>query len=366
MPRGAVVNLGGKFSASEDTADVVAGARSAMADLLNSHPDEIVFGQNMTSLTFACSRALARTWKPSANIILSRADHEANVSPWLLAAADRGVSVRWVDVDPEEGCSLDMASLEDALNGNTALVAFTHASNATGTITDVERAVRLAQSAGARTYVDAVHYAPHAIIDVAATGTDFLACSAYKFYGPHVGVMYGKMEALEAIAPYKLRPAPERPPGRWETGTQSFEALAGVTAAVDYIAGLASAHEGPRRARLCKAFELVADHERDLSTRFLDRVHSMPSVRVHGKQTAQGRTATFALDIEGADAHDVAAFLGARGVFVWSGSYYAVETMARLGVGPSGLVRVGFVHYNSEEEVERVLDDIDSYLKTRC
>ena len=349
-------NLGGTFATSVETDAVGAAARSAVADLFGARPNEIVFGQNMTSLTYAMSRALARTWNVGDNIILTRLDHDANVSPWMQAASDAGVDVRFVDFNPDDGCDLDLETLEAGLDNRTRLVAFTHASNAVGTIPPVAKIVERAHSVGALTYVDAVHYSPHGFIDVLDSGTDFLVASAYKWFGPHTGCLYGKDDLLSELVPYKLRPAPAKSPDKWETGTQSFESLAGVSAAVDYIASLGQG--STRRAQIASAYEAIGTHDRVLSNRFLAGIDAMEHVTLFGRSTPQGRTSTFALDIDGVSPSTVADSLGAAGCFVWSGDYYAYEVMHRLGKAPQGLVRIGFVHYNTEEEVDRVLGEI--------
>jgi len=349
-------NHGGSFVSAAETDETVSAARAAVADLFNADAGEIVFGQNMTSLTYALSRALSRTWDQGDNIVLTRLDHDANVSTWMQAAQDCGVEVRFVDFDPANGCALDLASLDNALDDRTKLVAFSHASNAVGTITPVAEIVERAHASGALTFVDAVHYTPHGLVDVRATGTDFLAASAYKWFGPHTGCLYGKRDLLENIAPYKLRPAPSNAPDRWETGTQSFESLAGVTAAVDYIASLGVGTT--RRDRIASAYEAIIEYEAALSHRFLAKLAEMPDVTLYGQSTPAGRTPTFAVDVAGVRPDEVAAALGARGIFVWSGDYYAVEVMRRLDRSENGLVRIGFVHYNTIEEVDRVLDSI--------
>jgi len=349
-------NHGGPFITSAETDGTVSEARAAVADLFNVDAGEIVFGQNMTSLTYALSRALSRTWTSGDNIVLTRLDHDANVSTWAQAAHDAKVEVRFVDFDPEAGCALDLSSLDEALDARTRLVAFSHASNAVGTITPVTEIVARAHAVGALTFVDAVHYTPHGLVDVRATDTDFLVASAYKWFGPHTGCLYGKRSLLEDVKPYKLRPAPSDAPDRWETGTQSFESLAGVTAAVDYIATLGTGDT--RRQRIVSAYSAIAEYEASLSDRFLARLAEMPSVSLHGEPTSSGRTPTFAVDVAGVAPQAVAEALGAQGIFVWAGDYYAVEVMRRLERPDDGLVRIGFVHYNTEEEVDRVLDAI--------
>jgi len=351
-------NLGGPFLTSRHADEVVAAARQAMADLLNARRlQEIAFGQNMTSLTFSFSRALARTWQPGDEIILTRLDHDANISPWLLAAADRGVTVRWLDFDPAD-CTLQLEALPDLLSAKTRLLAITAASNAVGTITDLKTAVQMAHDAGALVYVDSVHYAPHGLLDVQALDCDFLACSVYKFFGPHTGVLFGKYNHMERLSAYKVRPAPANPPGKWETGTQSFESLAGVTAAVNYLAQI-SGSEGSRRERLVSAMARIKQYEMGLSERFLKGTVEVPGLRVYGltdiERLAQ-RTPTFAVSLKGYTPEEVATRLGEQGIFVWHGHYYAIAVMERLGLlDKGGLVRIGFVHYNTVEEVDRVL-----------
>jgi len=351
-------NVHGPFAASAASDEVVAAARAAVADLFNATPGEVAFGQNMTSLTLAVSRALGRTWRTGDNVVVTRLDHDANVWPWVLAAGDAGAEVRWVDFDPSAGCMLDFDSLDSAVDERTRLVAVTKASNALGTVVDVAAVTARAHRVGAISFVDAVHFGPHGPIDVAAWGCDLLVASAYKFFGPHTGCLFGRREVLERVEPYKIRPAPDEAPDRWETGTQSFESLAGVTAAVDYVAGLGSG--GSRRERIVSAMTGVSAYERTLSDRFLAGLAEMPSVRLFGMPTGEGRVPTFALEIEGERPGDAARRLGESGIFTWPGDYYAVEVMRRLGK-PDGLLRVGFVHYNTSAEVDRVLAVLAEY-----
>lgn len=356
--RAGASNLGGSFSASERSGAVAERARAAMAAFYNAaRSEEIVFGQNMTSLTFALSRALARSWQEGDEIILTRLDHDANISPWLLAAAEKGVTVRWLDFYPAD-TTLALESLPGLLNERTRLLAITHASNAVGTIPDVARAVRMAHEVGALVYVDAVHFAPHGLIDVQTLDCDFLVSSAYKYFGPHTGILYGRYRLLDELRAYKVRPAPAEPPGKWETGTQSFESLAGVAAAIDYLASLGPA-EGSMRQRLVGGMGAMKAHERRLSERFLQGATDVPGLRVFGitdVERLEERTPTFAVSLAGYHADEVAAALGAQGIYVWSGHYYAVAVMERLGLlEKGGLVRIGFVHYNTVEEVDEVL-----------
>jgi cysteine desulfurase family protein (TIGR01976 family) len=354
-------NTGGPFLTSQRSDAIVTAARAAVADLLNARPREIAFGQNMTSLTFSLSRALARRWQPGDEIIVTKLDHDANISPWLLAAEERGVTVRWLDFDPAD-CTLRLDRLPDLLNEKTRLLAITAASNAVGTIPDITRAIRLTHDAGALVYIDAVHYTPHGPLDVQAIGCDFLACSSYKWFGPHTGVLYGKYGLLEDLTAYKVRPAPAHAPGKWETGTQSFESLAGVTAAADYLAQLGDP-VGDRRLQLRQAMGRIKQYEQTISRRFLEGATAVSGLKLYGISDVERldeRTPTFAVSLEGYTPQQVATRLGQQGIFVWSGHYYAIAVMERLGLlDRGGLVRIGFVHYNTLDEVDRVLNALD-------
>jgi cysteine desulfurase family protein (TIGR01976 family) len=351
-------NLGGPFLTSQQTDEVVAGARAAVADFFNAaNPEEIVFGQNMTSLTFAMSRALARTWQAGDEIVVTQLDHDANISPWLLAAEERGATVRWLDFDPVD-CTLCLDQLPGLLSERTRLVAVTFASNAVGSITDVQRVVEMAHAAGALVYVDSVHYAPHGLIDVQALDCDFLVASVYKFFGPHTGALYGKYALLDRLQAYKVRPSSSKPAGKWETGTQSFESLAGVTAAVEYIAALGG-QDGTRRERLVQAMARIKAYEMELSDYFLREATKVSGLRVFGVtdvERLEQRTPTFAISLAAHTPEAVATLLGEQSMYVWHGHYYAVAVMERLGLlDKGGLVRVGFVHYNTAAEVDRLL-----------
>lgn len=354
-------NIGGAFGASREADAVTAAAREAMADFLGGRPEEVAFGQNMTSLTFSVSRALAREWGPGDEVVVTRLDHDANVTPWRLAAADRGATVRVVGFDPADG-TLDLGHLEQAVGERTRLVAVGAASNALGTVPPVRRVADLAHAAGALVFVDAVHYAPHRFIDVAALGADFLACSAYKFFGPHTGALWGRSGLLESLEAYKVVPAPSSGPGKWETGTQSFESLAGVAAAVDYLGSLGEG--GTRRERLAAALAAIGIYEESLAARFLAGVAGMTHLRLYGladPARLAERTPTFSLAVEGLSPDDAARRLGEQGIHAWSGDYYAVGVMEHLGVArQGGLLRLGFVHYNTVEEVDRVLGALAS------
>ena len=341
-------NLGGAFATSRRTGDMVDAARLDVARFLNAvRPEEIVFGQNMTSLTFALSRVLARSWRAGDEVIVTSLDHDANVAPWLLAAADAGATVRTWEFHVED-CTLRTADLEGLVNPRTRLVALTHASNAVGTIPDVAGAIAVvrAKAPGALVFIDGVHYAPHRRIDVQALDCDFLACSAYKFCGPHLGILYGKYGHLEAFDAYKVRPSHNEPPGKWETGTQNFEAIAGLRACLKYLGDL--------------DMSWMEDYEAGLSRRFLEEARSVPDLRVYGITNLDGigdRTPTFGVALGKRGAREVAERLGERGIFVWDGHFYAVGVVDRLGLAKQGgLVRIGFAHYNTPQEVTRLIN----------
>lgn len=357
--RKGVSNLGGGFGASDDAVATTAAAREAVADLLGASPGEIVFGQNMTSLTFAMSRALSAGWSEGDSIVVTALDHDANYTPWVKAAADRGVEVRVARFDTSDGV-LHPEAVTDLLDDSVRLVAVCLAANSIGTVVDVASIVRAAHEHGALVYVDAVHAGPHRFIDVAELDCDFLAASAYKFFGPHTGLMYGKTAHLAGFDAYKVRPAPSDPPEKWETGTQSFESLAGVRAAVDYLTSLGEGAD--RRSRLRAAYEVMSGHERSLGERFLDGIAGMDRVHLYGVPVMDDRrVATFAISVEGHHPDQVAARLADAAIYVWSGHYYAVNVMDSFGLlGEGGLVRIGFVHYNTPEEVDRTLEVLGS------
>lgn len=347
-------NLGGGYGPSDDAVRITAAARRSGADLFNAAPEEIVFGQNMTSLTFSISRALGRTWREGDSVVVTSLDHDANYTPWVIAAGEAGAEIRVAEFDVETG-RLDSATVIDLIDDTTRLVAVCLASNSLGTVVDVSPISQAAHAVGALIYVDAVHAGPHLAIDVATLDCDFLTASAYKFFGPHTGMLYGKTEQLSLLDAYKVRPAPSDPPGKWETGTQSFESLAGVTAAVDHIASMG---EGAGRRAIESAFAVISAHERELGRRFVDGVGSLTHVRLSGvPEMNDHRLATFAIDVDGYHPEEVRSRLVEEAIYVWSGHYYAVNVMDRLGVLDSGgLVRIGFCHYNTTEEVDRTLE----------
>lgn len=353
-----ISNLGGGYGPSIAADEVTASGRRAMADFLNAEPGEIVFGQNMTSLTFALSRALAGTWNAGDAIVVTSLDHDANYTPWVRAAGEHGVEVRLAEFDSTTGV-LDPETVIDLLDDRVRLVAVCLASNSLGTLVDIAPISAAAHEAGAVVFVDAVHASPHRSIDVERLGCDFIAVSGYKFFGPHIGVLYGRIDHLAALDAYKVRPAPSDPPGKWETGTQSFEAIAAVTAAVDYIAELGGSGD-TRRASLLRAYENISAYETGLSRQFLAGIDELSKVRLYGvPEAGDRRVSTFAIGIDGYHPDDAAQRLLANGLYVWSGHYYAVNAMAELGVlDEGGLVRIGFVHYNTSQEVDRVLETL--------
>ncbi|MGD0224334.1 MAG: cysteine desulfurase-like protein [Terriglobia bacterium] len=353
-------NTHGAFATSRCSDKVLAGAHEAMANLLGCDSEDIVFGPNMTTLTFMLSRAVGRDLAPGDEIVVTRLDHDANVSPWT-ALEERGCVIRFVNIHPAD-CTLDMDGLRRTVTPRTRVVAVGYASNAVGTINDVEEVVRLAHEAGAMAYIDAVHYAPHGPIDVRNLDCDFLVCSPYKFFGPHSGVLYGKRRHLERLAPYKVRPAPESLPGSWETGTQSHEGMAGVTAAVEYLAELGRRHTPEaqdQRTALLAAYDALRVYERKLLARLVPALLDIPGLTFYGitePARFHQRVPTVAVRIAGRSPCELAAYLGERGIFTWDGNYYALNLSERLGVESSGgMLRIGLVHYNTAEEVDRLL-----------
>jgi cysteine desulfurase family protein (TIGR01976 family) len=323
----------------------------------------------MTTLTLGLSRALAREIGPGDEIVVTRMDHDANISPWLLAAEDRGATVRWADFDVED-YTLDMEGLRGLINERTKIVAVGYASNATGTVHDVKTIVDWAHAAGALAFVDAVQYAPHGPIDVQALGCDFLVASAYKFWGPHIGVLYGKYDLLDRLRAYKVRPAPNDPPGKYETGTQNHEGIAGTLAAINYLAEIGKTYGKPyadrfpgltgRRLALKTGMTVLREYDHVLSKAILDELETLPGVRIHGI-TDRGRLAERVptVSFTWGDRHprDIAATLGEQGIYVWDGNYYALAVTTRLGVeDKGGMVRIGAVHYNTVEEIGRLGD----------
>ena len=371
-------NTGGAYATSRNTDAMIAGARAAMADLLHCAADEVAFGQNMTTLTYSISRSIGRELGPGDEIVVTRLDHDANCSPWLQMAEDRGVTVRWAEIHDED-CTLDMGDLASKINSKTKLVAAGYASNAVGTINPVKEIVRLAHAAGALAYIDAVHYGPHGLIDVAALDCDFLVCSTYKFFGPHLGLLFGKREHLLRFKPYKVRPNTNAIPNCWEWGTLNHECIAGITACVEYIAdigrraadtcgdgrlGRPSSEARPaaaisRRAAIEAAYEVIHEHERGLLDRIITGLKKIPGLKIYGISDParfDERCATLAVRIDGYTPLELAGKLGERGFFTWDGNYYALNLTEHLDVEKSGgFLRIGLVHYNTAEEVDRLL-----------
>ncbi len=331
-------NIGAPYETSMRTVELIERARDAAGRFLGCHPDEVAFGQSMTSLNFLLTRTLARTLSPGDEVLVTRLDHDANVAPWLELERDLGIVVRFVEVTDE--LELDLADLERQLSDRTKVVAFPIASNAVGTAPDVRRIVELAHGAGALAWADAVHYGPHGPIDVSAWDVDVLICSPYKYFGPHMGLAFGKRDLLESWRPYKVRPAANEPVGhRFEHGTCQHELLAGFTACVEYIESL--------------GWDAIVGHETELGQRFLDGLPA--NVELYGLRTMEGRVPTFCFNVHDRSPESAAIELAARDIAVWHGDYYAVEIMKRLGLEGTGAVRVGFVHYNTSAEVDRLL-----------
>jgi cysteine desulfurase family protein (TIGR01976 family) len=367
-------NTHGAFVTSRRTDETIAEAHVAVADLLGCHPEEIVFGPNMTTLTFGISRAIGRELEPGDEIVVTYLDHDADVAPWR-ALEEHGAVIRVVDLRLDD-CTLDMESFRRQLSPRTKLVAAGYASNAVGTINDVQTIVREAHGVGALAFVDAVHYAPHGPIDVRELDCDFLACSAYKFFGPHLGVLYGKAEHLKRLRPYKVRPASDEIPWRWETGTQNHEGLAGLIAGLDYLEELGRRYppdnapqpEGGRKGKrqaLLNAMHTIKRYERWMAEHLVQSLLAIPGVQFYGiRDTARFdcRTPTVAIRLGDAHPRAVAEYLAHKGIFVWDGNYYAMSVTERLGVEESGgMVRIGLVHYNTVQEVDRLLEALRQY-----
>ncbi len=376
-------NTGGAYATSRRTDAMIAEARGAMADFLHCGADEVAFGPNMTTLTFAISRAFGRDLKPGDEIVVTRLDHDANVSPWLAMAEDRGVTARWAEIHDED-CTLDMADLASKINSKTKLVAAGYASNAVGTINPVKEIVKLAHSVGALAYIDAVHYGPHGLIDVAALDCDFLVCSTYKFFGPHMGVLFGKREYLKGLRPYKVRPNTNAIPNCWEWGTLNHECIAGIAACVEYIADLgrkwgdggpspssgqalgrpsSAARPLTRRAAIEAAYAAIHEHESALLKRMIAGLVKIPRLKIYGitdPARFDERCATLAIRVDSGKAGhtplELSTQLGDRGFFTWDGNYYALNLTEHLDVEKSGgFLRIGLAHYNTVEEVDRLL-----------
>jgi cysteine desulfurase family protein (TIGR01976 family) len=351
-------NRGSIIPTSREADERIEAAHRAFTDFLGANdPGEIIFGQNMTSLTFALSRALARTWKPGDEIIVTRLDHDANVTPWTLAARDAGATVHTIEFDPAD-YTLDVDSLYARLNSRTRLVAVGYASNAVGTVNPVAEICRNAKAAGALTFIDAVHYAPHGRINVAKLGCDFLACSPYKFFGPHLGVMYGRLELLQSLEAYKLRPAPTEPPVKWMTGTQSHESICGAAAAIDYIASIAEAQTASRREQIDLAFQHIQQYERTLGDCLLAGLRELKHFKLWGIADSSQwdrRIPTFSVTHATLTPQQLSERLLDDGLFTWAGNHYALSFCEAMNLEPGGTLRLSLMHYNTQDEVERLL-----------
>ncbi len=360
-------NTHGPFITSRLTDHLIEETHEALADFVGaSDPGEIVFGQNMTTLTLHLSRSIGRTLGPEDEVVVTRMDHDANISPWLLMARDAGCTVRWIDFDPST-YRYDLASIDAAITSKTKLVAVNYASNAIGTVNDVAMVVERAHAVGALVYVDAVQFAPHFLTDVNAINCDFLTCSAYKFYGPHQGLVWGRRELLESLEPYKVRPADNTLPSRFETGTQSHEGMAATLGAIDHFEWIGATMGGggeTRRDRLTSGFKVMAEYEKDLCQHLVDGLLAIPGVTVHGLTASEDmsdRVPTVGIVKAGEHPDAMAEKLAAANIFVWPGHYYAIEVIERLGLTDAGgMLRIGLGQYNTREEVDALLNVLDS------
>jgi cysteine desulfurase family protein (TIGR01976 family) len=368
--REANANEHGLFLTSRRSDGIIAQARQAVADFINARSaNEIVFGANMTTLTFQLTRALSRRLQPGDEVVVTRLDHDANIAPWLYLQ-ENGIVIRWLEFNPSD-CTLDLSALERVINSKTKIVAVGYASNAFGTISDVPKIISLAKSREALTFIDVVHYAPHRPIDVQLLDCDFLACSPYKFYGPHAGVLYGKKEILEELSPYKVRPAAEHIPDCFETGTKNHEGLAGVAAAIDFLSALGEEYGqaddsafsayGPGRRRFLKqALQVVKTRESRLFLRLMAGVCKIPGISIYGitdPERIEERTPTLSFTLAGKTPAAIARLLGEQGIYVWEGNYYAWEAMRFLGLEEKGgAVRAGLCLYNTDDEVDFFLE----------
>jgi cysteine desulfurase family protein (TIGR01976 family) len=354
-----------RYPTSEETDALIAKARETLADFLNGRPDEIVFGQNMTTLTFHLARALGRAWGPGDEVVVTELDHHGNIAPWRALEKERGITVRMVKMRVEDG-RLDWPSLEAAITSRTKLLAIGAASNALGTITDVTAATRLAKAKGALAFIDAVHYAPHVLVDVEAIGCDYLACSAYKFYGPHIGVLWGKRALIEALDAPRLDPAPQESPERLETGTQNHEGIVGAAAAVEFLASLDPEHRRrPRRDSLRATFAALHGRGLALFEKLWTSLAAIDGLTLYGPKPGTPRTPTLSFTMRGYSTDDIALSLAKRGVFVSNGDFYAATIVERLGLVPGGLLRVGCSCYTTEEEVDRLIDGVRALARGR-
>ena len=357
------------FSVSQQSDERVESGHATLAEFVGTHdPGEIIFGQNMTSLTLALSRAIGKTWNPGDEIIVTQLDHDANVTPWVLAAEDARVKVHYVPIHLED-CTLDQSQYQNLLSERTRLVTIGYASNATGTINPIKQMIQQAHDVGALTFVDAVHMAPHRRLNVSDLDCDFLCCSAYKFFGPHLGILFGKRKHLESLPTYKLRPSPNQLPGRWMTGTQSHESIFGAASAVNYLAEIgqtALENTGNLSEQLDAAFDAIENYELELSHYLLDRIQQLESLKLWGisdRDRLSERVPTFSFTHASLTPHDLAEQLGHQGIYVWPGNHYALPFTESAKLEPDGTLRVGLLHYNTKEEIDRLVDSLHSLLQ---
>lgn len=357
-------NLGGFFETTVAAQDIVDEAHLAMADFLGAaSPQEIIIGANMTTLTYHMSRTLGRTMKPGDEIVLTRMDHEGNVSPWLQLAEDLGLVVRWLPFN-QQSWQIEEAALAALLSERTRLVALNYASNLTGSINRVKALTGIARRAGALVYIDAVQFAPHGLIDVQNLGCDFLICSAYKFFGPHMGILWGRLDVIDALKPYKCRCSSNALPERFELGTPQIELMAGLSAAVDYFAelGAAAGAQGPRRLKIAKAFEVSIAYENPLAQQLIDGLSDIAGLTIHGitdPKRINERVPTVSFTVDGIVPETIVRQMNAENIFLWSGHNYAWEIVHQLGIpAEQGVVRIGIAHYNTSAEIDETLESV--------
>lgn len=361
-------NVGMSFATSKETDELIEETMRACADLIGCDDHrEIVFGQNMTSLTIQLASALSRTWGPNDEVVVTRSDHDANVRPWVLAAQWSGATVRWIDIDPAD-CTLRVETIEESINENTVMVAIGAASNFSGTINDVKGICSKAHSIDAEVFVDAVHYAPHGLIDVGAMGCDYLACSSYKFFGTHQGILWGRFDRLGELPVAKLRVSSEDVPFRWMTGTQGHESMAGTLAAIEHLAWLGRMLSGEgmsRREALSVAFSAIEEYERELCWKMIEGLQTIDGLKIWGitdPSMKQHRAPTVSFTHPSMTAEKIGAALAEQGIFAWAGNFYALELSEALGLEPEGALRVGILHYNTAEEIDRFVDELSGIL----
>ncbi|MEC9478403.1 MAG: cysteine desulfurase-like protein [Candidatus Thermoplasmatota archaeon] len=361
-------NVGMSFATSKETDELIEETMRACADLIGCDDHrEIVFGQNMTSLTIQLASALSRTWGPNDEVVVTRSDHDANVRPWVLAAQWSGATVRWIDIDPAD-CTLRVETIEESINENTVMVAIGAASNFSGTINDVKGICSKAHSIDAEVFVDAVHYAPHGLIDVGAMGCDYLACSSYKFFGTHQGILWGRFDRLGELPVAKLRVSSEDVPFRWMTGTQGHESMAGTLAAIEHLAWLGRMLSGEgmsRREALSVAFSVIEEYERELCWKMIEGLQTIDGLKIWGitdPSMKQHRAPTVSFTHPSMTAEKIGEALAEQGIFAWAGNFYALELSEALGLEPEGALRVGILHYNTAEEIDRFVDELSEIL----